>query len=290
MHRLSLLLCTLFAGVAQAPAQDAAASAGMPPSCLDLVATYDAGAPTPPDTAFTLRLEPFGSAGGVLSYWGAQHSDDPSHPQFAEIETAYEALRPTTVFYEGPERPLAPTAEETIRLYGESGFVRWLANRGGAAVARLEPDPGREFGAVASAVGTERAVLFFVLREAARLRDRKGVTGLELDAAVSALLQRAAAMGLPVATLDDLQATYARHFTSPADWREVPIRWFDPRTDDAETGGLFMAAANRASSHHRDRHMAHVIAEAARRGERVLAVVGRDHVPKQAPALRCLAE
>ena len=48
-----------------------------------------------------------------------------------------------------------------------------------------------------------------------------------------------------------------------------------------------MGAINRASSEFRNRHMYAVLAGAARSGERVFAVVGRNHVPMQAPALAC---
>ena len=258
------------------------------PVCLDAVVPYLPGGPRPSDDAFTLRLD---ARAGALFYLGARHSDDPTDPQVAEIEAAWAAFGPTVAFYEGPERPISATADETVRQTGESGFVRWLASRDGVPTEGLEPAPGPEFEAVAEAVGTEPAALFFVLREAARLRDRKGATGPALDEAVAALLRRAAPLGLPLTDLDALQGSYARHFSgsprAPEDWRDVPGAWFDPGADDAVTGGRFMATANRASSTFRNRHMARILADAIVRGERVFAVVGRDHVPAQAPAIRC---
>jgi hypothetical protein len=284
---VALALLLPLSASAQPSARDAATSPDLA-TCLARVEPYAPHEAHPPDSAFAFRLDR--PAGGALHYVGAQHRDDPADPQFAAIEAAYRAFRPTVVFYEGPERPLEATAEATIRAYGESGFVRWLAAQDGVPVARLEPGPAADFGAVAGALDAERATLFFVLREAARLRDRKGVTGDSLRQAVGALLERAASMGLPIGSLDRLAAAYARHFVTPSDWAEAPGAWFDPLADDAETGGVFMAAANRASSDARNRHMARVLAEAARRGERVFAVVGRNHVPKQAPALRCALE
>ena len=61
----------------------------------------------------------------------------------------------------------------------------------------------------------------------------------------------------------------------------------EEQPDDAVTGGRFMAAINAASSEVRDIHMYRVLARAARSGEWVFAVVGRNHVPMQAEALRC---
>lgn len=43
----------------------------------------------------------------------------------------------------------------------------------------------------------------------------------------------------------------------------------------------------RRSRSARNVHMFRVLTKAAMRGERVFAVVGRNHVPMQAPALRC---
>jgi hypothetical protein len=276
---LALLILPVLARPAAAqPADNLAA-------CLDQIPAYAASLPARADADYGLTLDVLG--GGHLRYVGAEHQTDPAHPQFAAIAAAFREARPTVVFYEGPERPEAATADSTIRAYGESGYVRFLAREAGARVARLEPAPAADFGAVAAALDTERAALFFVLREAARLRDRRGLHGDTLTAAIGTLLERAAALGLPLGTLDGLEAAYGRHFTTPADWREAPAAWFDPAADDAVTGGRFMAEANRASSHGRDLYMARVLAEAVQAGERVFAVVGRDHVPMQAAALRC---
>lgn len=255
------------------------------PACADFVVPYVPGAPRPPEGSFRLRLD---STVGALDYVGARHSTDPADPQFAAIEAAWRGVGPTVAFYEGPLRPGAETAEATIRQTGESGFVRWMAARDSVPVARLEPPPGPEFGAVAEAVGPEPAALFFVLREAVRLRDRAGATGAALDEAVTGLLRQAAPLGLPLSDLGALDTAYARHFDTPADWRDAPAAWFDPGADDGATGGRFMAEANRTSSTFRDRHMATVLAQSVLQGERVFAVVGRDHVPAQAPAIRCL--
>ncbi|HLA64367.1 MAG TPA: hypothetical protein VK610_08050 [Rhodothermales bacterium] len=279
MRRLASLVFLLIALPAAAQtAPDLAA-------CLGRVVPYAPGRPQRADSVWTLALDAPG--GGALRYVGARHASDPADPQFASIEAAYRDFGPTVVFYEGPERPLEETADATIRAFGESGYVRFLARERGARVARLEPSPGDDFGAVAEALDVERASLFFLLRETARLRDRRGLAGAELDAAIASLVERAHGMGLPIASLDDMAAAYGRHFSSPADWRAAPSAWFDPYADDDATGGVFMAEANRASSHFRNLHMARVLAEAARSGERVFAVVGADHVPLQTPALRC---
>ena len=166
--------------------------------------------------------------------------------------------------------------------------MRWLATRDGVRIARLEPSPQAEAAAVLERFPLEQVGLFYVLRAAARLRDRQGVAGAALTEAVETLIARMAAMeGLPVAfrTRTEFEEAYRRAFEAPADWREVPTEWFAPTP-----GPRFTQAINRASSGFRNLHMVEVLSTDVLRGERVFAVVGRDHLPRQEPALRCAIE
>ncbi len=213
----------------------------------------------------------------------------PGDPQFAEIEKAWDALKPTVAFYEGPNRPVAGSAEETIRQAGESGFVRFLAKRDGVTFLTLEPSPQEEAAFVSKKYPAEQVMLFYVLRETARLRERRKLPEAELKAAVAGLLEKASKMtGLAAfTTLEGLEAAYRRHWTAPANWWEAPQQWFDPLKSSQETGGLFTNDINRLSSEYRNLHMYTALAYAALEGKRVFAVVGRNHVPMQAQALRC---
>lgn len=238
------------------------------------------------ETTWSLLLEDLDV--GALYYYGASHSDDPSHPQFDEIERAYDGFQPTVVFYEGPARPIAATWEETIGRYGESGFLRFLAERDGLAIERLEPDPVAEMQYVLQSFTPEEAMLFYVLREAARLRERKEMGEQEIEDAIAAQLERAGSlMETPIASIADLEAAYLQHWSEPEAWWMAPSDWFVPTPDSVETGGRFTNAVNRASSHFRNLHMYRVLTEAVLGGERVFAVVGPNHDPMQADAVRC---
>lgn len=156
---------------------------------------------------------------------------------------------------------------------------------------RLEPDPIGEARYVMTTGGftPEQLKLFYVLREAVRLRTRESLSGSRLEQAVNTLLERAAAMerGLEefkglFATTDALQVAYRRHCSEPANWWDAPAHWFAPTA-----GGIWTNDVNMASSHYRNLHMFRLLASRVRQGHRVFAVVGRNHVPMQAPALRC---
>jgi hypothetical protein len=236
------------------------------------------------------RQDLISSSKGRLYYFPAGHSADPADPQFREIEEAWSKVKPTIAFYEGPNRPIAATRDETIRQAGESGFVRFLATRDGIQFVTLEPSPQDEANHILRKFTAEQVKLFYVLREAARLRERRKLPETELQAAIARLLERASqikGIGSVINNLDELDAAYRRYWKSPAYWWQAPSAWFDPLQSSANTGGIFTNEINRMSSEYRNRHMYEVLAKAALEGKRVFAVVGGNHVPMQEPALRC---
>ena len=276
---LSLTLAAPALLAAQAPQADA---------CQDRIVAF-ADRPALASPEYFLAVNAAG--GGRLTYFGAEHSSDPAHAQFAALETEWTKLRPTVVFYEGPARGEAATAEETIRQFGESGLARFLGRRDGARIERLEPDPRAEAAHVLQRFPPDQVKLFYVLREISRLRERRGLTPEQLQGAAAQMLQQINGM-MPdlagvVGDVDELAAAYRRTWSEPADWWRAPARWFDPGKTSAETGGVFTNEINRASSEFRDVNMYQAILREVRKGERVFAVVGRDHVAAQAPALRC---
>ncbi len=95
-----------------------------------------------PATEWSLQLNT--KNGGNLQYIGAAHSDDTAHAQFRNIRQAWEAQKPTIAFFEGPDRGTASSEAETIKKFGESGYVRYLAKAAGIKTQSLEPSPQDE--------------------------------------------------------------------------------------------------------------------------------------------------
>lgn len=223
-----------------------------------------------------------------LTIIGAEHLRDPANAQFRRIADAFAAAKPSLVFFEGPDRGVRAEGESTIRETGESGYVRFLATSAGIPARSLEPSPPAQMKALLAQFPPDQVLLFFVLRESARLRDREGKSGPALDSAVSALLAKIAALGAPLPFRDvpGLESA-AKGYWPARDWRSLPAAWFSPLADDKATGGVFLGAINRADSNNRNRHMAALFADAVGKGERPFVVVGRNHVPMLAPALRC---
>ena len=231
--------------------------------------------------------------GGSLHYIGASHSDDAAHPQFAAIQKAWETQKPTLAFFEGPDRGVAETESETIKKMGESGYVRFLAKIQGIKTQSLEPGPQDEVNYLLSLnrFTPEQIKLFFILREASRLRERKGMDEEQIKATIAQLLQKANSMIPAFASVlpdvESLQPAYEKYWSAPSNWWEAPTKWFTPGGKGEETGGKFTNDINRFSSEFRDLYMYRLLTNAVLKGEKVFAVVGRNHVPMQAEAIKC---
>jgi hypothetical protein len=284
--KLTLTLLLLSLAPSAAWGQEPAAPAALDNRCSEKLVGY-ADWPKVQNPNYLLDLV---TAGGRLYYFGAEHSSDPTHTQFPEIEKAWNNVKPTIAFYEGPNRPIAATAEETIKQAGESGLVRFLAARDRIPFVSLEPSPQDEAAFIMKQYSPEQVLLFYVLRETARLRDRRNMPEEELKKTIAQLLERASKMkGVEgaIPNLEALKAAYRKYWTEPAQWWQAPSKWFDPGRTSAETGGKFTNEINRLSSAYRDLHMYQSLSKAVLDGNRVFAVVGRNHVPMQEPALRC---
>ena len=284
MKIASLFLLILFA---QVSAQTLPKESVLPSKCVDKLKSYEDWGRVK-KTEFSLELA--AKSGGKIVYYGAEHSTDLNHKQFREVEEAWTKLKPEIAFYEGPNRPIFDSREETIQKTGESGFVRFLAKRDGIPFVTLEPAPTDEFKFILEKFTFEQAILFFVLRETVRLRERQNLPEDKLKQAILQLLRRAQKIAgfekMPTA-LSEIEDAYKRFWATPVNWWEAPQAWFDPLKKSQATGGIFTNEINRRSSEFRNRNMYEMLAKKVLEGRRVFAVVGRNHVPMQAKALRC---
>src|SRR5260370_14786264 len=101
---------------------------------------------------------------GELLIFGAQHTRDPRHPQLSEIERLWREFRPQIAFSEGGIRPAARSRDEAITRFGESGLLRYLADRDYVALRNLEPPEYEEAAAPTAQDRPGPVKLFYVLR------------------------------------------------------------------------------------------------------------------------------
>ncbi|MCR5889728.1 hypothetical protein LRS06_18525 [Hymenobacter sp. J193] len=271
------------AALAAAPAL---AQTAAPSPCDQQLVGYATPLPAKPVWTYTRTLP----AGCRVYYFGAEHYQDAAHAQFARIRRAFAETKPTVVLFEGSNRGTDSTETATISRLGESGYVRFLAKQQNITVESLE-NPVAEYNFLKTRFDLEQLKLFYLLREAQRLRTRTKASPEQITKAMEALLAKSAQI-LPgsdqvIRTVPELAAAYRKYWPDGGNWWEAPAAWFDPAASSASTGGKFTNDINRASSEFRNQYMYRLIADKARAGQRVFAVVGRNHVPAQAPALDC---
>jgi hypothetical protein len=239
--------------------------------------------------SFALDLQD--AEGARLVYIGVRHTFDSADPQWAGMKSAWDHLQPTVAFYEGTGTFVGDSAVAAIRRSGEPGLLRFLATKSGVAARSLEPPREAEVDRLIGQFSPEQLVMFYSLRIVNELRTRRNLSGSAVDTAFAYALAETHRTPKLAAILPDtnaLRATFATLFPA-IDPLALPERWIDPMHTSAETGSLFFNDVNRASSMFRDEYMYDQLAAALQvPGAKVFAEVGRDHIPAQAAALRCV--
>lgn len=226
----------------------------------------------------------------VLLYYGAAHSKDPSHIQFDEIENAWHKSKSDIALYEGPNRGFLNTKKETVEKLGESGFLRFLASQDSVETQSLEPNPVHEAQYLSQFFSLEKIKLFYLLREANRVRESFSWDEIQITGHIESVLLKANALAIlkdTILTIHDIEESFKKYWGDKLKWWQAPSGWFDPLKESETTGGIFTNDVNRYSSHYRNLHMYELITGLLRKNKRVFAVVGRNHVPMQSKAIQC---
>lgn len=206
------------------------------------------------------------------------------------VRDAFQRFHPTLVFYEGRAPEPSTNFDDAIRRGGESALLRILAREAATPARTLEPDPLEERRALLRTFPADQVELFYVLRRVAQLRSRLPADQVDEDAqrSINDEAQRLRQVGAepPFETIASM-AVAAERYWPGRDWRTASLDWFDPRRPSSETGGVFANEVNAASSAFRNLNMYRVMTAAVLEGQRVMAVVGRNHPIQQRPALIC---
>ncbi|MBO9658234.1 MAG: hypothetical protein J7527_05360 [Chitinophagaceae bacterium] len=255
-------------------------------TCQAKLHSYDEPQATP--AVYTLSLG--STTGGRLYYYGAQHITQPASAQFAEIKKAWNEFQPTIALFEGPDRGIADSDTATIRKFGESGYVRYLAKEAGIKTISLEPPPADLFRYLVSQYGQQKVELYFLLGEAMRLRTRLQYNREQIEKellTMMAKMRQLAGDSILTRSIPDLANSFRLFWNNDLQWWQAPQSWFDPLKTSEETGGIFTNDINKLSSSFRNIYMLRQLSALTNKGERVFAVVGRNHVAAQIDALKC---
>ncbi|MGH9937415.1 MAG: hypothetical protein ACREAM_14305, partial [Blastocatellia bacterium] len=220
---------------------------------------------------------------GALLYFGAQHTNDPKHPQIAQIEKLWRQFSPTVAFNEGGDPPILKSVDEAVSRIGESGLARFLAASDKVQVRSLEPGRADEAAFLLKSYTPEQVKVFYALRQVPQFRNSRRNETIETHMEFVLGRWLASVPGLEGAPRNLTELEQSCLWLSPKlkDWRETPQDWFNPTKSEAYTNQV-----SRLSGEFRDRHMVKLLIDAVKKGERVFAVVGFSHVVMQEPALR----
>ncbi len=225
------------------------------------------------------------SSTGALLYYGAEHSRDSKHSQFSEIERYWHKIKPQIAFVEGRLPPAHQDSESAIRQNGESGFVRFLADRHGVPVASMDSSIEQQTKSLLRELSGTQAKTYFILREIVRQKRVHDSQALDLSALSVYMkgLQDQPALRVPPNNVAELATCFDRYFDDTLNYRDATQRWFDPM------GSVnWVNQASRKLADDRNIEMVRKIVSNIRDGKRVFAVVGRTHTIMQEPAIRAL--
>lgn len=221
---------------------------------------------------------------GRLVLFGGQHSSDPMHPIFNQIEAAFLKLRPTFALHEGTPPAVEAQREFAIRRHGEAGLVRHLAAGAGIETASMDIPLADEARELRREIGTRDALVYLVVRQLASFNrktarmDYNGYFREFFDLIGPPLgIER---LDWPLIETEHL--CVLGHPLSP---REVTARETDPMLDHLPTQRI-----SRLSNRRRDEHMLRRLLDTLRQHQRVFATVGVTHAVMLEPALRAAAE
>jgi hypothetical protein len=254
-----------------------APTAALPVPILTM-AQYDAlaeGHPRP----YVVRAE---NRTGALVLFGASHTRDPSDPEIARLRREWAQFRPTVALVEGRLGFLFPYLMDPVEQYGEMGAAAALARSAGISLYSWEPRRDWEIARMLDSFPAERVALFYVLRpylSELRFGRPKDPEGFVEEFRRKRTRYPGLEGTLPsVAAIDSV---WARDFAGLPDWRET--------SDEYGLPGYLRQLSDRSNAL-RDEHLASVLLDLVRRGERVFAVSGSSHAVKLDAALRAAVE
>lgn len=220
-------------------------------------------------------LETVTADGGALLYYGARHSRDGDDPQVADIIERWDAFGPTVALCEGRQsRHVYGFLVEPFAGLPENTLVHKLARRDGVPLVSLEPAYADEVAVLLDRYTPDQVALYFFLR----VYGSEAGGDPDEDLARDLLAKRTDVEGLrgSLASLEEVDALWAEEFPDEPDWRLLSTEPRDSWLEDVSGASRLV----------RGEHMARVLLDLVRAGERVFAVVGSGHVIRQEWALR----
>lgn len=216
-----------------------------------------------------------------LLYYGAFHSVDLKHPQFRDIERRWIDFKPDVALCEGGLWPLEDSQEEAIRLYGEQGLLRFLANKDRVSLRCLDATLIQQARFLSLKYTPLQIKVFFVLRQTVieRMRGWDATDPKPIQDLLDKLKQWPHLASYPGSLVEVVRE--ARLIFPELDaWERTPGYFFT-----LPDQGKFLPEMFQAVNQFRDQQMLREVLGELEKGRRVFALVGRSHVAIQTPVI-----
>lgn len=216
---------------------------------------------------------------GKALIFGATHSSDPTHLQFAELDRQFETFDPDVVLIEGRMGFLLPPFMDPIRSFGESGSMAAKAKRRGLALYTWEMCRACEPELLRKRFSDQQVALYLLLRP---YPGRQDITPEAAREQMSSIItDRGKRPGIKdvIANMDDFDAAWTAEFPNGERWHAMRGVYDSPGflNDMFEYGNDI-----------RDQHLLNVIQALTDDGKRVMVTVGWSHAIRIRPALELI--
>lgn len=244
------------------------------------------------DTAAVLSMDAYGklsethrrpyvyehgsNSGGAVLMYGAEHTRDPKNAQVEDIHARWREFKPTVALVEGRLGFLLRPFMNPVKVYGESGWVAFLARRDDVPVFSWEPPTDAVNQALLNRYTPEQLALSRILNPYfSNLRYGRPKSP---EAYVEDVLDRAAEFGVQdkFKSSEDVDRYWKIYFPQGPDWREVSDQWGLPG---------YLGEISDTRNGVRNAHLTCILLDLANRGERAFVVAGSSHAVCVEPAL-----
>lgn len=220
--------------------------------------------------------------GRAVLTFGAEHTKDPNHPQFAKIDSLWTLFNPDAALVEGRLGFIMKGFMNPVSAHGESAYVQELAKKKGIELYSWDPPVEADVKNTLKYFHKKKAALFYVLRPYFS-NYRFGKPDDPESFVLDYLEKRTKYPGLEgsLSGIAEIDSLWKADFAGLPDWRE---------TSDAYGWPGYLNDIARISNTFRDEHLVQCIAELTNKGKRVFAIMGSSHAVKTEKALRVVLE
>lgn len=215
---------------------------------------------------------------GALLFFGAEHSNDPGHPQVARLEAAFSRFGPSVVLVEGRPGPIFRPFMDPVSSYGESGALLDLAHNAGVRAFIWELPREDEPRLLLQRFTQEQVAIYLLMRPFPG-----GANTGEAEAALAAIIEdRGDRPGIEnvIGSVDQFDAVWRRNFPSGEDWRDL---------NGIHGAPGFLGEMFEYGNDIRVQHLLNIVGELMADGERVMVTMGWSHTVRLEPAIAVLA-